>query len=162
MLSSKIVSFFKHQILSIVTTIDENGLPHNSCKGVVDIDSKGNVYLLDLYRNRTYENLKQNTLISVTSVDEHKFIGYCLKGEAKIMEGQKLPKRLIKSWDKLIASRLTRRLLKEVRGEKGHHRHTEALLPNPQYIIAVKVKEVVDLTPKHMRIKEEQNGIERK
>ena len=154
MLSNEIVHYFKNQILSIVTTIDEKGFPHNACKGIIDIDKKGNVYLSDLYTNRTYKNLKRNSSISITSVDEHKFVGYCLKGTAKIMEGQKLSNHLIKAWDKLIASRLTRRLLKEMRGEKGHHHHTEALLPNPKYIIAVKVKEIVDLTPQHIKLEE--------
>ncbi len=77
-LNEEMVRFFHNQPYTIVTTIDKKGYPHNSCKGIVNIVAKGQVCLLDLYRQRTYENLKQNPHISITAVDEHRFIGYCL------------------------------------------------------------------------------------
>ncbi|MDD4954376.1 MAG: pyridoxamine 5'-phosphate oxidase family protein, partial [Candidatus Omnitrophica bacterium] len=73
-----IIKFFNGLRFSIVSTIDRDGSPHNSCKGIVDMEKDGKVYLLDLYMARTYENLKANPHISVTAVDEHKFMGYCL------------------------------------------------------------------------------------
>ena len=151
MLKDEIIWFFKHHTVVIVTTIDNNGLPHSSCKGIVDIEKNGHVYVLDLYRARTFANLKANPLISLTGVDEHKFIGYCLKGKARIVERKKFTPSLMKAWEKRLNKRITKRLLKEIRGEKGHDRQPEVLMPRPAYLIKAKINEVVDLTPQHIK-----------
>lgn len=151
LITDDIIRFFQRQHFTTISTIDADGNPHSSCKGIVSIDGNGQVYLLDLYRGRTYDNLKQNPHISVTYVDEHKFRGYSLKGKAKIIQKDKLKPQTIKAWEDKIASRITQRVLKNIRGERGHSRHPEALLPKPEYLIVVKVEEVVDLTPHHLK-----------
>ena len=135
----------------IVATLDKKGSLHHACKGIVSIDSAGGLYLLDLYRGRTYANLKENKRISVIAVDEHHFLGYCLKGKAQIIPREKLPDKIIRAWEERITSRITQRVLRNIREEKGHPRHPEALLPEPAYMIAVKVEEIVDLTPHHLK-----------
>lgn len=145
-----IVHFLKKQGFVIVCTLDEDGYPHASCKGIVKIDSKGKVYLFDLYRNKTFKNLKRNYHVSINAVDEHRFKGYCLKGKAKIMK-EKLTPSLIKSWESRLTTRLTQRLIKNIHGEKGHKLHPEAFLPKPEYLIILEVKEIVDLTPSHIK-----------
>lgn len=150
-LNQGIISFFHKQPYTIVTTIDEKGCPHNSCKGIVDIEENGKVYLLDVYKERTYENLKQNPHISITAVDEHKFVGYCLKGVAKMVKEKDVHSDTVKKWEEKITKRISLRLLKNIQGQKGHPRHPEALLPKPEYLIAVEVEEIVDLTPHHIR-----------
>ncbi|MGD9015314.1 MAG: pyridoxamine 5'-phosphate oxidase family protein [Candidatus Omnitrophota bacterium] len=146
-LSENIIQFFQNQGFVVVSTIDREGIPHSSCKGIVNIDSRGLIYLLDLYRAKTYENLKRNPRISITAVDEHKFIGYCLKGRARIIASSKLKPRIIRAWESRLTSRITRRIIKNVQGEKGHARHPEALLPKPAYLVVMEIEEVVDLTP---------------
>lgn len=153
MITSDIVQFFHNQRFTIIATIDKNGYPHSSCKGIVEIDKRGRVYLLDLYRAKTYENLKKNPRISITGVDEHKFIGYCLKGKAKIVPRNRVSKRILKLWEDKITSRISHRLLKNIQGEKGHSAHPEALFPGPAYLIEVDVDEVIDLIPAHIRKK---------
>ncbi|MFH1645565.1 MAG: pyridoxamine 5'-phosphate oxidase family protein, partial [Candidatus Omnitrophota bacterium] len=106
-LNSGIVSFFHKQPYTIVTTIDEKGRPHNSCKGIVDIEEEGKVYLLDVYKERTYENLKLNPHISITAVDEHKFMGYCLKGVAKMVKEKALRSDTVKKWEQKIIKRIS-------------------------------------------------------
>jgi len=135
----------------MVTTIDVKGFPHNSCKGIVKIDRRGRVYLLDLYRSVTFRNLKSNPKISITAINEHKFVGYSLKGMAKIITFEEISPEILKAWEDRITSRLTQRLLKNIREEKGHPRHPEVLLPRPQYMIAMEVLGVVDLTPHHLK-----------
>ena len=152
-LTDEIVRFFHKQHFTIVSTIGRNNYPHNSCKGIVKINKKGKVYLLDLYRRTTYTNLKHNSHISITAVDEHKFIGYSLKGIARVAEKRDLTPHLRKAWEQKITKRISHRLLKNIRGEKGHPQHPEALLPKPEYLIEVDVKEVVDLTPHHLKRK---------
>lgn len=150
-LSDEIIHFFQNQGWVVVSTIDKSGLVHNSCKGIVKINHNGSIYLLDLYKARTYENLKRNPQISITAADEHKFMGYCLKGRGKILPEAKLHSRIIKAWEDRIISRLTRRLLKNIREEKGHPRHPEVFLPKPEYMIAMEVEEIIDLTPQHLK-----------
>lgn len=135
----------------LVSTIDKSGFAHSACKGIVKINRNGKAYLLDLYRANTYENLKRNPHISITAFDEHKFIGYCLKGKAEIQAAAKLRSEIIRAWEARITSRITQRVLKNIREEKGHPRHPEALLPQPEYLIVMDVKEVVDLTPQYLK-----------
>jgi hypothetical protein len=102
---------------------------------------------------RTYKNLKTNPQVSITAVDEHKFMGYSLKGKAKIVEKNKVSKNILKLWEDKITSRISHRLLKNIKGEKGHQAHPEALLPMPTYLIVVDIEEIVDLIPGHIKRK---------
>lgn len=150
-LSEEIIKFLHAQPYTIITTIGKNGCPHNSCKGIVNIDKNGTIYLLDLYKGKTLENLRENPRISITAVNEHRFTGYCLKGRARIGKRKDLRSHIVKSWEDRIKKRITTRLIKNLRGEKGHPRHPEALLPKPEYLIVAEVNEVIDLTPHHIK-----------
>lgn len=150
-LSDSIVHFFQNQEVVVVSTIDSEGFPHNACKGIIKITRDGKVYLLDAYLHRTFENLARDPRISVAAFDEHKFTGFCLKGKGYILSKDKLDGAIIKAWEEKITSRLTKRLLKNLREEKGHPTHPEVFLPRPEYMIVVEVEEVVDLTPQHMK-----------
>ena len=146
-LTDDIIHFFVKQGFVIVSTVDLNGGPHNSCKGIVSMDPEGSVWLLDLYRGKTHANLKENPHISITAVDEHKFIGYTLKGKAQMIDNGAIKSHIIKAWEDRITSRLTRRVLREMREEKGHPSYPEVVLPKPEYMIAMDVEEVIDLAP---------------
>ncbi|MFC1675419.1 pyridoxamine 5'-phosphate oxidase family protein [Candidatus Omnitrophota bacterium] len=150
-ITPEIIQFFHGQGFVIVSTVDRDGSPHSSCKGIVEINEGGKVYLLDLYRERTLGNLKINPQISITAVDEHKFRGYSLKGRAKEFSGAELPAHLLRAWEERITGRLTQRLLRNIHEEKGHPRHPEALLPKPEYLIEMEVESIVDLTPHHLK-----------
>lgn len=153
-LAPQISQFFQNQGFVIVSTIDNNGIPHNSCKGIVKITDDSKIYLLDLYQAKTYENLKRNPRISITAVDEHQFKGYSLKGEAKIILGDKLSSDIIKLWADKITQRATKRLMKNIREEKGLTHHAETLLPPPEYMIMMEVLQIIDLTPHNLKEKD--------
>ena len=150
-LSDDIVHFFHNQGCVLVSTISADGYPHNSCKGIIQINQLGKIYLLDLYKAKTYANLSNNPNISITAINEHKFKGYCLIGKARIAAAEEFDPSLIKAWEDRITSRITQRVLKNIAGEKGHPRHPESLLPEPKYVIVMEVKEIVDLTPHHLK-----------
>jgi general stress protein 26 len=150
-INSDLISFIKRQGFVIVSTLDKDGTPHNSCKGIVEIDDKGLVYLLDLYKTRTYDNIKRHPKLSITAVDEHSFKGYCLKGEAKLIKESDIKDDHLKAWEDKITARISKRMVKNLKGEKGHKKHAEVLLPKPEYLIVVKVKTIVDLTPKNIK-----------
>jgi general stress protein 26 len=139
------LQFLREQNFVIVSTVDENGAVHNSCKDIVHVSPAGRVYLFDLYHGKTLANLKRTPNISLTAVDEHHFKGYCLKGKAVSITQEDIGTELVKAWEARITSRITSRLLKNIGGEKGHPRHPELLLPTPKFLIGVAIDEVVDL-----------------
>jgi hypothetical protein len=147
----EVSDFLIKQAFVIVSTLDAGGCIHNSCKGIVKIDEAGDIYLLDLYQKHTLENLKKNSCISITSVDEHSFCGYCLKGRARIVSRSDLTPDVAQAWEEKIISRITKRVFKNVRGEPGHPSHPEAAFPKPQYMIIMEVEAVVDLIPAHLK-----------
>ena len=150
-ISDDIKRFILAQHFIIVSTVGSDGIPHSSCKGIVKINTDGTIYLLDLYMGQTYENLTMNPSINLTAVDEHKFKGYCLKGTAEVVSSDKWKPDVLKAWEQRMTSRITHRSLKNLRGEKGHPKHPQEQLPRPKYLIAITVKEVIDLTPPQLR-----------
>ncbi|MDD3234350.1 MAG: pyridoxamine 5'-phosphate oxidase family protein [Candidatus Omnitrophota bacterium] len=144
----EVSSFLLAQSFVVACSIDADGYPHASCKGVVDIIAPaGEIYLLDLYKKRTYGNILRNGRFSVTAVEEHGFKGYCLKGEAEIILKERLPAEVLRLWEKRITARLAQRLITNLGGRKGHPFHPEALLPAPEYMIKLNVASIMDLTP---------------
>jgi general stress protein 26 len=146
-----VVNFLQDQGYVVISTIDQNGFPHSSCKGIVEIDKSGIIYLFDLYKGITFKNLSLNHHISITAVDEHKFIGYSLKGIAKIVFKKEMGQKLIKAWEERITGRLSSRVIRNIREGKGQVRHPEALLPQPEYLIQMQAEDLVDLTPRILK-----------
>lgn len=150
-LSADIISFLKRQHFVVVTTLNSKGHIHNACKDIVEADKEGKIFLLDLYLKKTFSNLKKNNEIAITAVDEHHFKGYCLRGRAKIIAREKVSEDTLQKWNEKINSRISKRLVKNIQGVKGHPSHPEIRLPKPQYMIVVDVKKIDDLTPQNLR-----------
>lgn len=146
-----VLHFFAEQGCVVVSSIDPEGRPHSSCKGIIKIAPGGEIYLLDLYRAATYNNIRNNPKASITAFNEHAFRGYCLKGSARAVAVEEVERGLLKAWEDRIASRITQRLIRNIREEKAQSRHPEAFLPKPAYMLVVRVEEIVDLTPRHLR-----------
>jgi general stress protein 26 len=150
-IDQEVVDFLRTQSFVIVSSIDQDGFPHNSCKAIGKIDLKGEIYLIDVYRGATSENIERNPLISISAVDEHKFIGYCLKGKARKMQNNPISQEIIKSWEDNITSRLAKRLLKNLAQDHGQKHHPEAALPEPKHLIVMEVERIVNLAPRHLK-----------
>jgi general stress protein 26 len=150
-LPALIIDFLRSQGFVIVSSIDQNGFPHSSCKGIVKIDPAGEIYLIDVYHGATSENIENNPHVSVSAVDEHKFIGYCLKGKARTLRDAAISQEIIKTWEDNITSRLAKRLLKNLVQDQVQGHHPEASLPHPKYLIVLEVEEIVDLAPHHLK-----------
>ncbi|HNW39178.1 MAG TPA: pyridoxamine 5'-phosphate oxidase family protein [Candidatus Omnitrophota bacterium] len=146
-----VVDFLRTQGFVMVSSIDKNGFPHNSCKAVVKIDPAGEIYLVDVYHGVTSGNIDHNRRISISFVDEHKFSGYCLKGLARKVQDEAISQEMIKVWEDNITSRLTKRLLKNLVQGQGQQHHPEASLPHPKHLIVLEVEEIVDLAPQHLK-----------
>ena len=150
-LSSDIVYFFRQQAFVIVSTLDSQGSIHCSAKGIVRIEEKGKVCLVDLYRGHTFKNLKESSTISITSTDEAQFIGYTLKGKASIVCRDNVETSVVKDWEKRVIQRISKRLIKNVRKDKKTSYHPESQFPHFKYLIEMEVEAIVDLSPAHLK-----------
>jgi general stress protein 26 len=142
-----VISFFEKQGFAIFSTLDLQGSIHCSAKGIIKVEPNGRVYLMDLYKSATFNNLKANPTASVTAVDERAFRGYTLKGKAKIIEKQDIQDPMVKKWEEKLVSRITARVVKSIRDEKRSFVHPEAGFPLPEYLICMEVESLVDLAP---------------
>ena len=143
-----ILNFFKKQSFVIVSTLDKNKRIHSVAKGIAKIEDK-KIYIMDLYRANTFNNLKRNPIISITAIDEEAFAGYTLKGKGKIIEKEKIKKEFLEEWEKRVIHRVSNRLIKNLKKETLRH-HPEVKLPYPEYMIEFKIEEIIDLRPKYL------------
>ena len=150
-LSDDIINFFEKQGFSIVSTLDADGKIHCAAKGIVGIEKQGKVFLIDLYKAETFKNLQRNPTVSITSVDEHLFMGYTLKGTAKIVDRDRIKSHIIKAWEERVIQIISKRVVKSIKDYKKSGHHPEAKFPHPEYLIEMDVKDVVDLTPAHLK-----------
>jgi len=147
----EVINFLENQGFVIVCTYDPEGTIHSAAKGIVGIEKEGNLYLIDLYRAKTYNNLSKNPILSITAVDGRQFTGYTLKGKANIVERDKIEDQIIKSWEERVIQRISERVIKNVQQEKVASFHPEAQFPHPQYLIVMEVDEIIDLAPSHLK-----------
>jgi uncharacterized pyridoxamine 5'-phosphate oxidase family protein len=150
-LPDDIINFLEKQGFVIVSTFDIGGRIHCSAKGIVGIEKLGKIYLIDLYKAQTYSNLQRNPAISITAVDEHLFMGYTLKGKAKIVAREKIQDHIIKKWEERVIQRISKRLIRNLKGDKRSLHHPEARFGHPKYLIEIDVDEAIDLTPQHLK-----------
>lgn len=151
----KIVNFFHQQKFVIVSTLDSKGHIHCSAKGLVSIYPRGKLYIIDLYKRNTFSNLRKDPRISVTAIDEKKFMGYNLKGKATIVKKERIEEDLIRKWEEKVVQRISKRIIRNIRRDKGSRVHPEARFPHPEYLIEMTVQEMVDLAPSHLKSKGE-------
>lgn len=147
-ISDDAVHFLKNQSTVIVSTLTEKGEIHCSAKGIVGVVAEGKVFVIDLYRNRTYRNIKANPTVSITAINEHKFIGYTLQGKAKIVARKDIEEHIVKAWENKIIERISSRIIRSVQSGVKSQSHFEAELPHkPKYLIEIDVENIIDLSP---------------
>ena len=68
-----------------VATASVDGMPNSTPKGSVQVIDDNTLVFADLFSRKTRENLKANTKVAVTVVDEKTYKGYQLKGIAELL-----------------------------------------------------------------------------
>ncbi len=145
---AEVIQFFAKQEAVIVSTIDPKKRIHCSVKGMVRIGPKGQLLLIDLYLYRTFQNLKKNSTISITALNERLFKGYTLQGQARIIPRQEISQEIYEEWERHVVRRISKRVARSVKTGSKSKQHFEADLPiEPKYLIEVKVTKIVDLAP---------------
>ncbi|MFH1063361.1 MAG: pyridoxamine 5'-phosphate oxidase family protein [Candidatus Omnitrophota bacterium] len=143
-LSNSIISLMKKQGFVIVSSLDEQGKIHCSAKGLVGIEQE-RVFIIDLYKAGTYNNLSKNPTVTISFVDEHRFEGYALQGKAKIVEKENIKDSIIAEWEDKVLQRISQRVIQNLKqGKPGAH-HPEASFPHPKYLIEIDMKKLLIL-----------------
>ncbi|MCQ9207349.1 MAG: pyridoxamine 5'-phosphate oxidase family protein [Omnitrophica bacterium] len=145
-------SLLDAQHVSVVSSINAGGTIHTSAKGIMETHSKGKILLLDLYKGVTYKNIKRHPHVTLTVIDEKRFKGYSIRGKAKIIKENALPKSKVTMWQEKLAKRIARRVISHVKEEiPGNEGIPEARFPFPKYIIEISVERIIDLTPHKLK-----------
>ena len=152
----KIPDIVKHlldkQHFVVVSTVNEKNVVHTSAKGIVDVHPSGKIFILDLYKAKTYSNIVKNPSVALTVIDEINFKGYSINGKAEIVEKHNIPKGKMDNWDEKLAKRIARRVINHVKqGKPGKEAIPEASFPLPEYLIEVSVEGITDLAPQKLK-----------
>ena len=145
MISSRLKHFFKNVQFVDVASCDKKCRPYAAPKFLLKAEND-KVYLADYVFGKTWSNLQENPLVSLTILDYDSLIGYQFNGEAGLLtEGddydalkEELQVRKMKS--------SVERVIKSVREEKLRH-NFELIFPDKIGIIIVTVREIVDIDP---------------
>ncbi|MCK5491730.1 MAG: pyridoxamine 5'-phosphate oxidase family protein [Candidatus Omnitrophica bacterium] len=150
-LPEEIVKFFNEQGFVIVSTLDPENTIHSSAKGIVGISKEGRICVIDIYMGKTWDNIKNNPVMTITAIDEYRFIGYALKGKALIVNKEDIKEHVSRNWEKKVTDRISKRVVENVKKQKSSLIQPEAKFPKPQYLIQMIVDEIVNLTPNELR-----------
>ena len=147
-LPEKVMYFLEKQGFVVVSTIDGKGGIHCAAKGILSLEKEGKVFIVDVFQNRTSENLRKDPRVSITSIDEQNFIGYTLQGKAKIVPREEMHGHIIEKWENQILKRISKRVAGGVQSGAKSKGHFEVKLPpHPKYLIEIDVDNIIDLSP---------------
>ena len=147
-LNDEVIKLFSKQSAIIISTIDAQKRIHCSVKGLVGIEKEGKVFIIDLYTGTTYRNLLKHRMVSLTAVDEERFMGFTLQGKAKIVSRQEIKEHVVQEWENRVIQRVSKRMISSIQRGVTTKKHFEAHLPkHPRHLIEVDVENIIDLSP---------------
>jgi predicted pyridoxine 5'-phosphate oxidase superfamily flavin-nucleotide-binding protein len=121
-LTQEMKDLVEAQKVCFAATADRKGKPNVSPKGSIYVVDDETLAFADLYSQKTRENLKVNSYIALTVVDLKAFKGYQFKGKAELLEEGNVYNDVV-----------------------CYLRTLPMKLPDPQYVVKIKVEEIFDL-----------------
>ncbi len=138
------------QNVVIVGTVNPDDSPNISLKGLLKVDPEGCIYFSDLYRGKTFRNIRRNPRVSVLVFSIEEFRGFQFIGRAELIESGPLFKEAEADWQAKKSRLLGRRISKNVRKGFSHGR-SEFQLPSLKALIRMDVERVYDMSPDRSR-----------
>ena len=105
-----------HLKVIFVGSCDNKGTPNVGPKMLVDIVSPDAVYYLDYKFTQTYANIRDNTKVSLSFMDDKTFTGYRLTGECSILDSGKSYEKAKEIWKKRLIHYEAGRMIERIRG----------------------------------------------
>jgi len=145
MITSRLKHFFKNAQFVDVATCDKQCRPYAAPKFLLKVE-EDKVYLADYVFGKTWYNLRENPLVSLTILDYDSLIAYQFNGEAYLVSEGEDYEALKKDFQVKQMKSSVERVIKSVHEEKLR-RNFELIFPDKTGIIVVTVKEIVDIDP---------------
>ena len=124
-------------------TSDLSGQPNAVPKYIIKIDS-GFIYLADYVIGKTFQNLKINPKISLSTIDMKTLEGWRINGTVRIMTRGAQYKILSKTMIDLEVHNTARRVIEDVQGVQKHNVY-EVSFPKKVVILKVKCEKVTKI-----------------
>lgn len=129
-----------------VATSDEKSRPSAAPKFLLRAE-EGFLYLVDHVFGRTYENLKSNPHISITTMDRNSLLGYQMNGTAEIVDRGPEFEEIVEELRKKQVRLTTERVIEAVRMGKTHE-DFEVSFPKEFVVFKVKIENIIEISPK--------------
>ena len=124
-------------------TSDLSGQPNAVPKYIIKIDS-GFIYLADYVIGKTFQNLKINPKISLSTIDMKTLEGWRINGTVRIVTRGAQYKKLSKTMVELEVHNTARRVIEDVQGVQKHNVY-EVSFPKKVVILKVKCKKITKI-----------------
>jgi len=118
MIEKKLYNFIRNQEFVTLSTVNYNGSPHVSPKLFLKME-KEYIYLLDYLVGTTFENLKENNKVSISTFDIQDVKGFHIYGKASILESGPRYDKLMTEWNERQLKMATEKVSQAVRGTQN-------------------------------------------
>ena len=143
LITEKLKKFLLTKEFVSAGTSDLSGQPNAVPKYIIKIDS-GFIYLADYVIGTTFQNLKVNPKISLSTIDMKTLEGWQINGTVRIMARGEQYKKLSKTMIELEVHNTARRIIEDVRGIQKHNFY-EVSFPKEVVILKVKCEKVTKI-----------------
>lgn len=144
-ITKNIKQFLENQEFINIATCDFDGHPNVAPKFVLNIGNDY-IYLVDYVMGETYQNIKINPKISISTVNTDTLTGYQINGKAQIIETGTEYASFIEEFRKKQIQFSVTRIIEGVH-KQAKHRTFETSLPERFVVFKIKLDEIVEIIP---------------
>ena len=143
LLTKEVIRFLREKEFINIATADFMGRPNVAPKFLLNIKGDS-LYLIDYVVGQTYQNLKINPKVSISTMNVDTLVGYQINGMAEIIEKGDEYQRLLKVMNQKQIKFSTKRVIEGVKLQRRHN-DFEVTLPEEAVIFRIKVLEIVEI-----------------
>ena len=143
-ITEKMQKFLRGKEFVIVGTSDLNSQPNAAPKFVVKVDD-GFIYLADHVIGKTFQNLKVNPKISISTVDMKTLEGYQVNGAVSMITEGPQYKELLKLMVEREVHHSAQRVIGDIRGTQKYDNY-EVTFPEKVVIFKVKCEGITKIS----------------
>ena len=143
LITEKLKKFLLTKEFVSAGTSDLSGQPNAVPKYIIKIDSSL-IYLADYVIGKTFQNLKVNPKISLSTIDMKTLEGWRINGTVRMMTRGAQYKMLSKTMIDLEVHNTARRVIEDVQGVQKHNVY-EVSFPKKVVILKVKCEKVTKI-----------------
>jgi len=129
-----------------VGSSNTDGKPNAAPKMLVNMVQPNTVFLLDYKFTQTHSNIKENSRLSISIMDDKNFVGFRLNGKCKILEAGEEFEAVKEIWRKRLVAYEVERIIQRIKGGVSP-RDAENVLPDDFVVIKMTAYEAAQVKP---------------